>query len=146
MAIRLSTGARNAMLDATGLAAGLEVAQINIYTGSQPTDADTAASGTLLASITVDGGATGVTFDAAASGVLSKAAAETWQGTAAASGTAGWFRLFLKTDSPSGASTTLVRVDGSVAVSGGDLNISNTSITSGAVQTITEFDITMPAS
>jgi hypothetical protein len=80
----------------------------------------------------------------ASSGVLSKEST-VWQGTAAASGTAGWFRFVAGGSSVSGASTTDLRFDGSIATSGADMNISNTSVTSGAVQTINTFSITAPA-
>ena len=52
--------------------------KIAVYTGSQPADADTAASGTLLVTITESGGANGLTFDDASSGSISKAASETF--------------------------------------------------------------------
>lgn len=118
---------------------------IQVYTGTQPTLANDAPTGTLLFTIYSDGSSAGITFDDAVSGVLSKAAAESWTGTAVASGTAGWFRLIGNDDG--GASSTLdERLDGAVATSGAELNLSSTSIAASAVQAISTFSITYPAS
>ena len=148
MAIRLSTGLRQAILGTNPVSTEMDECVLNLYSGTQPSSADSAPGGTstLLVSITVDGGATGLTFDAPVAGVLSKAAAETWEGTAVATGTVGWFRMYESGGDPSVLSTTESRIDGTVATSGGDVNISSTAITSGANQTVTDFDITMPAS
>ncbi|KWT91827.1 hypothetical protein [Candidatus Magnetominusculus xianensis] len=117
---------------------------IQIFSGSQPASPDSVPSGTLLCTIYSDGTSAGLSFDDAASGTIAKAAAETWSGTAAATATAGWFRLTAPGDSGA-LSTTEERIDGSVATSGSQLNMSSTSITSGAVQTISTFTITMPS-
>jgi len=120
--------------------------KLAVYSGSQPTDADSAATGTLLFTISLNGGATGLSFENAASGVLVKATAETWQGTAVASGTAGWCRLYEEGDDPSLASTVFARIDGNAGTSGAQLNMSNTAVTSGAVQSVSAFSLTLPAS
>ena len=118
---------------------------INIYTGSQPSDADQAAIGTLLATIYSDGAAVGISFDAPVAGVIAKAVAETWSGTAVAEGTGGWFRLFEAAGNPAILSTTESRIDGNIATSGANMNMSNTFIANGAVQTVSTFAITFPA-
>jgi hypothetical protein len=125
---------------------------LKIYSGSQPTNADTAASGTLLVSITLSSGAhvagafgNGLEFGTAASGAISKASGATWSGAAVASGTAGWFRLYANATDAGGASTSLPRIDGSVGTSGADLNMSSTTITSGQTYTIDTFTITLPS-
>ncbi len=125
---------------------------LRIYSGAQPSDADTAESGTLLVTITVSSAAftagtetNGLDFGAPASGVVSKATGETWSGAAAATGTAGWFRLYSNAY-VTGASTAAIRLDGTCATSGGQLNLSSTSITSGATITIDTFAVTVPAS
>lgn len=130
------------MLD--GVKEILRGCKIALYSGSQPASADDAASGTLLCTITESGSGTGLTFEDAASGAITKATAETWQGTAVATGTVGWFRCYAEGDDPAAASTTNARFDGSVATSGGQMNINNTSITSGATQTISSFTYTQP--
>ena len=124
---------------------------LKIYSGSQPTDADTATSGTLLVTISVSAGTfahdafdNGLEFGTAASGAISKSSSETWQGTAVASGTAGYFRFYANPTDAGAASTTLPRIDGSIGTSGADLNLSSTSITSGQTYTIDTFTLTLP--
>ena len=116
---------------------------INIYTGSQPASADTAATGTLLGTVSVS--AIGLTFDAAVAGALSKAAAETWAFTGLAAGTAGWFRMYSAAGTPGSTSTTEPRIDGSIATTGGDMNLSNISVTIGAPNTCDVYSFTLPA-
>lgn len=148
MTIRLSTMLRNKMLDggATGgIKAGLNLGFINIYSGPQPLAADTGATGTLLGTVSVEAAGTGLTFDAAVAGVIAKAALETWKFNGAAIGTAGWFRFYEPTDTPSATQSTKARLDGSIAVSGADMNLSNISITVGAPSTIDVFQFTLPA-
>lgn len=127
---------------------------IYIHSGSQPATADTAYSGTLLCTITVGSGAftagavaNGLEFGAAASGAISKSADEVWSGTNAATGTAGWFRLCANATDARGTDTTFIypRIDGAIATSGSQLNLSSTSLTSGATLTIDTFTITLPA-
>lgn len=153
MSIQLSTGLRNGMLNATGFKEAFTDGVIYVYTGPQPTNADAAVQGTLLGKITVNGGSfsfdsatNGLEFDAPSGGVISKAAAENWQMTAIATGTAGWFRLMGNASDSLGSSTTLPRFDGSVATSGGDLNLSTVAIVAGAPLTIDVFQFTLPAS
>lgn len=115
---------------------------IKIYTGTQPASADTAPSGTLL--VTIQNGGSGITWDAADAGSIAKAAAETWSGVCGNTGTAGWFRIQAAGDLGT-TNTTDCRIDGAVATSGSQLNVSSTAFVSGATETITSFAITMPA-
>lgn len=135
------------MLDTGSYRAALTGGLLYIYDGTEPAGPDDVLSGnTLLTTISVDGLGGGINFEASAvSGVLSKATAETWQGTNAASGTATFFRWVESGGDPSTASTTEKRIQGSVAVAGGDLNISSTSLTASAVQVVDFFNVTMPA-
>lgn len=156
MAIRLSTELGNRILNADGMKSILDNGFIAIYTGSQPASADLAATGSLLAVIYSDGitASAGLTFDAPVANLLSKAAAEVWSGTTLLTGTAGWFRYYeFNTDVPTslteGAKDDSVsldnsRIDGSIGISGADLNISSTTFTAGALQTLSTFNITMP--
>ncbi len=128
-----------------GVKAILRGCKIAIYSGTQPVDADSVATGTLLVTISLDGGATGLSWGEAVAGVLSKAVAETWQGTAVATNTAGWFRCYQSGDVPADAETVLARFDGSVSTSGAQLNMSSTAIVNLAVQTISAFTFTQPA-
>lgn len=78
MTIRASTGLRNAVTGGLGFQGALNKGYINIYTGTQPTTADAAVSGTLLGTVTSSSlaltketRATGtVTITAAASGTI----------------------------------------------------------------------------
>ena len=145
MALRLSTGYRQSALGTQDFQTEFALSFINIYSGSQPSDADAAATGTLLATIYSDGAAVGISFDAPVAGIIAKAVAETWSGTAGAAGTAGWFRLFEAGGDPSVLSTAEARIDGNIATSGANMNMSNTFVASGAVQTVSTFAITFPA-
>jgi hypothetical protein len=148
MTIRLSTTARNKLLDGGttgGIKGAFNLGFMNIYTGSQPATADTGATGTLLGTVSVNGGGTGITFDASVAGVISKAVAETWRFTGLAAGIAGWFRLWEATDTPSATQSTKARVDGAIGSSGADLNLTNLNIGVGQVNTCDTFTITMPA-
>jgi len=78
----------------------------------------------------------------AASGAIAKHTSQTWSGVGIADGTAGWFRFYGAATDAGGISTTLPRLDGRIATSGAELNLSNTSIVVGAAQSITTFSIT----
>lgn len=141
--MKLSTGLRNSILSTGSLKAALAGGEIRVYSGSAPTTADDAVTGTLL--VTIKNGGAGINFDAsAAGGILSKAPAETWSGVNAASGTAGYFRHVLSADAGT-SSTTAVRIQGTVAIAGADLNISSTALTSGATQVIAGYSVTVAA-
>jgi hypothetical protein len=92
--------------------------------------------------------ANGLTFGDSAAGTIVKNPTETWSGIASNSGTAGWFRFQASvTDAGAAdASEVFIRVDGNVASSGANLNMSNTAITALAVQTLNTFSLTYPAS
>lgn len=144
MALKLSTGLRDGMLDTSPFKTLLDASRVKIYSGVAPATAD-AAEGTLLVSIGSDNADTHCHFLAAAvSGVLSKNA-DIWSGVAGATGTASYFRLVVNTDTGV-LSTTEIRMQGTVGTSGADINMSAVSIVSGATQTIDTWDLTMPAS
>jgi hypothetical protein len=90
----------------------------------------------------------GLQFGTSAGGVLAKRASQTWSGVAVASGAAGWFRFVGAVADPGTLDTieSTVRMDGSVSTSGAQLNMSSTTIASGATQTIASFPITLPTS
>ena len=124
---------------------------LKIYSGSQATSPDSAASGTLLLQITVSAAAfvagafdNGLSFGDAADGAISKATAEVWQGLGIAAGTAGWFRFCANETDAGNASTSLPRIDGSVGTSNADLNMTTTTITVGATYTVDSFTLTLP--
>ena len=150
MTVKLSTGLRDKLAGSTGFGATFANGVMEIYSGPQPASADAAVTGTLLGTVTLNSGAfvpgapgNGLTFAAASGGAVAKSGVWSFNGIAA--GTAGWFRLKGNAVDAGGASTTLPRVDGSVAVSGADLSLSNIAIAVGAPNTIDTFTWTQPA-
>ena len=144
--MKLSTGLRDYMMATGAFKTGMDGSYVNIYSGTAPASPDDAIPGgaTLLCTVSVGGTATGVTFEATATaGLLVKAAGETWEGTNLADGTATWFRLAPTADAGA-SSPTALRVQGSVGQAGADLNITNTSLTTGAVQSVDYFSILKP--
>jgi len=102
---------------------------------------------------TVSGGVApvaGLYFGSPAAGVIAKSSAQIWSFSGLAIGTAGWFRLYSSNTADAGllqsAAPWYPRLDGSIAVSGSDLNLSNLSITVGSPATIDTFSWTQPAS
>lgn len=149
MTVRLSTRLRSNLAGTTGFAATFANGVIDVYSGTQPATADSATTGTLLGRITLNSGAfvagtatNGLTFAAAANGAVSKSGVWSFNGIAA--GTAGWFRLKGNALDNDALSTTLPRLDGSIATSGADLNLSNISIAVGAPSTVDSFTFTFP--
>ena len=123
-----------------------------IFGGTRPGTADLTEGSTALVEITKSSGAftpgtdtNGINFGDATAGKVSKAAAETWSGSAGSTGTAVWFRFYSNAET-TGASDTAIRFDGSCGVSGSgaDLIMSSTTITSGGTETIDTFDIELP--
>jgi hypothetical protein len=113
---------------------------IKVYTGSQPTDANTSLGAqTLLGTFsfaTTAFGASAATGTAPTRSAVATAAAIS-DVTAVASGTAAWFRA-LKSDGTSKV------FDGSVGVSGCDLNLTDVSITSGETMSIASLTLSNP--
>lgn len=128
-----------------GLKNALNLGFIAIYSGPQPLTGDSAATGTLLGTVSVGGAGTGLTFGNSASGTIAKTPAEDWKFVGLADGTAGWWRFYPAAGNPALASTTEARIDGSVANSGGDLNITNIAVKTGVPNTADVFQFTMPA-
>lgn len=119
----------NAMI--SSYASGL----IKVYSGTRPTDADTALSGnTLLSTLTF--GATA--FPSASGGVLT-ANAITQDSSAAATGTASFCRLF-----QSNGTTVLGDISVSVTGGGGEAQFATLSFVAGAVITLSSLTITAP--
>jgi len=131
MALQYSVTVRNAQLDAVETTVGT-APLLRIYSGSAPANCAAAASGTLLAEMTLPSD----WMAAASSG--SKALSGTWQDSSAnATGTAGHFRLY-----DSGGTTCHAQGTVTATGGGGDLTLDNTSIASAQSVTITSFTIT----
>jgi hypothetical protein len=135
MAVRLPTATRNQMCDAAVdlIDVGTN-GTLKIYTGTQPATADTAASGTLLATFALPDPA----FGASSSGTATLLGVPL-STTGAAAGTAGWFRV------EASAPTTIF--DGAVGAtgSGAELELNTTTISVGVNVSITSGTFTMPA-
>jgi hypothetical protein len=130
MAMQESVSVRNARLDAIETTIGT-APQLRLYTGTQPADCATAASGSLLATLTLPSD----WLANASSG--SKAKAGTWSGTGSAAGSAGYFRIYDSTG-------TTCHMQGSVTATGGggDMTLDNVVIANGQAITINTFTIT----
>lgn len=127
MALTVAAASAQAMGSAlaTNIGAG---ATIEIRSGSKPATPETAATGTLLATVTISGSFT------SSGGVLTSA--DPASVSVAASGTAGYFRL--KT---SGGTAVL---DGTVGTSGADMNLSSTSLVAGGTVDLGVVTLTVP--
>lgn len=116
---------------------GSTASVIDIRTGAQPADPDTAATGTLLGTLTMtDPNPFGSATDANPGGLLT-AASITQDSSADATGTAGYFRIRA---TGTGADDV---ADGECGTSGADLNFNTVSITSGSAISITSLTVTM---
>ena len=146
MALKASTGIRNAMLVNGSLKSLLDLGFIKIYSGAVPTDADASLGvATLLCTITKNGdGVTGLTMSPTASAGALVKAAEVWSGTNVASGTASFWR-FIKTGDTGALSTTDMRLQGVAATSGAELVMTSVILSSGAPQNIDYFSVALPA-
>jgi hypothetical protein len=139
MAHRLSTGLVKKMIDTSPVRTLLTGGTLNIFPGSQPTDADDAATVTPLLTIT------GITFEAtAADGILLQTVGADWSGTVTADGTAGWYRISEAADAGLLASTTYARMDGAIATAGAQMNLASLSFVTGAPFVVTAAAITFP--
>jgi hypothetical protein len=151
MALKFST----ALIDAVALTHSFKEAVegagsggfwIDVYTGTRPTSPNDAATGTKLARFTAAAGAkmhlAAVTLTP---GVIAKDTTEVWGGTGLANGVAGYYRLVTDSDDGTTASTTAVRVDGVIATSGGDMNMTSTNIATGAPLLINSATFTIPS-
>lgn len=132
MAFRLSTTGRNKFVD--GFTPELNSGKIRIRTGSQETNVGDSDGGTLLATLTFGSTA----FGSSSSGTAT-ANAITSDTSAAASGTAGHFRLY-KSDN------STIEADGTCGQGSGDMSFDNSSIVAGGTVAISSFTISQPIS
>lgn len=88
----------------------------------------------------------GLLFDVASGGVMNKLSTQTWSGTNAATGTAGWYRQYGSVSDAGGLDSTAstIRMDGAVATAGAEMNLNSTAFVSGAVTTLATGSITQP--
>lgn len=144
MALLASTGLRNKMLDTGALRTVLTLGFIKIYAGAVPTTAnDSLGAATLLCTISNNSTGTGVTFAVtAANGAIAKSA-EVWSGVNTATNTATFFRHVLSSDDGL-LSTTQVRLQGTAGVTGTDLLLASSVLTSGVTTLIDSYSIQLP--
>lgn len=131
MAIQFSVAVRNARLDAIETQIGT-AAVLKIRTGAAPANCATADSGTVLATLSLPSD----WMAAASSGA--KALSGSWTDSAADNtGTAAHFRLYASDGTTCGMQGTVTATGG-----GGDMEVQNTSFTSGQAFTVTSFTLT----
>jgi hypothetical protein len=130
MALRLSEDLKNEVINhmiikVAGTCYTAGTASIKIYTGSQPTNADTAPSGvngTLLCTIISMGWGAGTC--GATAGTASLTSGSGYFGTAVATGTAGWARIQTVGADFTGSAGTY-NIDGDVGTSGASTFVIN---------------------
>jgi len=149
MAIKFSTGLKNAVLDTNSLKTSLDDGYIKVYSGTIPADADAALGAAVLLNTYSDNGAAagagnGLDLDtSAASGAISKAPAQVWKGTAVATATASFWRYVQLADDGS-ASATQQRIQGTIGGAGADLFVASTTFTTSTEYTIDYFSVAVP--
>jgi hypothetical protein len=128
--MKMSTGLWNYMLATGSMKAALADSELRIYAGTEPTRADDSiGSATLLCTVLNAGD--GVNFDTTAvARVLVKAPAESWSSNNVATNTATFFRHVLNADTGA-ASTSALRIQGTVGAGGADLNLDDVALVSG---------------
>lgn len=130
--LSFASAERNAALDA--IRPNANSGFLRIYSGSVPTNADTALGAqVLLAELTLNA----TSFPAASGGVLT-ANAITGDTSADASGTASFFRIYR-------SNGTSVWCQGTVGTSGEALNLSTTTITATIAVNVTSLTVTWAA-
>ncbi|SOE25625.1 hypothetical protein [Streptomyces sp. OK228] len=133
--VQLATATVNAMADKVDDQVNVSgPGTIKIYSGTQPVNANTAITGTLLATFTLDNPA----FGAASGGVITLGATPLTT-TGVAAGTATHFRVL------SGTPATVFDGDVTATGGGGDLQLNTTTISVGVSVQITSGTFTQPA-
>ena len=130
----------DAAVDACDVGTTNAQATLVIYSGTPPALVDTALSGnTVLAQLAMRTPGGGGAFDGAADatpGATADAGTITDDSSADATGTATFFRILDRDNTPV--------IQGAVSTSGAELNLTSTSIQSGATVEITSLSVTMP--
>lgn len=123
MVVKLASAVRDAMMNAYEATIGV-APTLSLYSGAPPANVTDAATGTLIASITLPSDWMG----ASSSGVISKAG--TWTTNAVAAGTIGYYRI-------TKASTTYEQ--GTVAASSADMIVDNPAVVLNQTITVNTF-------
>lgn len=128
MSLQFSVAVRDARLDAIENTVGASPT-LKIWTGVPPANCATADSGTLLDTMTLPADS----MANAASG--SKALSGSWTSTAAAAGTAGYFRIY------DGAGVCHIQGTITASSGGGDMIASSVTLALGDTETVTQFTL-----
>lgn len=128
MSIQFSTAVRDARLDAIENTVGA-APTLKIWTGAPPANCAAADTGTLLDTMTLPAD----WMANAASG--SKSLSGSWTSAAAASGTAGYFRIY------DGSGACHIQSTITAAGGGGDMIASSVTLTLGDTETVTQFTL-----
>ena len=144
MALKLSTGLRNAMLDSANFKTQMDGGLINVYDGTVPATADAALSGnTLLCTFSLNSTGSGISFDTTATGdTIAKAPAEVWAGDPVVTGTATFYRHVASGDDGT-LSTTQARIQGQVGA-GNEMLLATNVFTVGVNRALDYYTFTMP--
>ena len=137
MTTRISNASAAAAVDAVvdRLDGGAGAGYIEIRTGTQPASVGTAATGTLLGTLTLSDPAFGAATSANPS--VATASAITSDTNADATGTAGWFRAY--------DSAAVAIIDGSITATGGggDMTLDNVSVVAGGTIALTGWTVSL---
>lgn len=128
----------DAIVDRIDLGSTNAQGRVKIYSGSVPTDADTALGAqVLLAELLGSNPFFGAAVDLAP-GARATAAAISDDTSADSTGTASFFRIVDR--------NAVAVLQGACATSGAELNFNSVAISSGAIVSITSFTVTVPES
>lgn len=131
MTFRVSTSVAQAFADLIGASmdGGPGAATVKVYTGSQPAHVEDSATGTLLATFTLNDPSTAAAFVGSPTFIVAGwETTPTISATVVATGTAGWFRV------ATSAGTAVF--DGACGVGSGEFDLSSVSWTSGDTVTL----------
>lgn len=132
---KVSSARRAAMLNSITAAASSGI--LRIYSGAQPTDADTAVGAqVVLAELTMNATAFGSATSVASTDSVLTANSITPDSSANATGVAAWFRLW-------DSAGTVPLIDGTVGTSAADLIINSVSISAGAAVSASSLTLTL---
>jgi len=144
MALQLSTGLRNKLLDTAAFRTIFNLGFVKLYSGTVPASADATLTGSLVLTLSNNATATGLTFaSAAAGGVITKTLAEVWSGNAVATATVTHYRLVTSTDSGV-LSTTDARVQGLVGLSAAEMILPVVALVNTTLYPVDTFSIGLP--
>lgn len=144
--MKRSLGFRAYHLATGSVAAALAGSVINVYSGTVPSSPNDALSSDamLLCTYSLNGSGAGVSMATDASGgTLSKNTSEVWKGSVVNSGTARFFRL-QKPEDDNSASTTAIRLQGTIAQMDADIELDVVQFTMGTERRLDTFLITSP--